>query len=112
MSEKKLQGQIVTEYLEKFPHLNTRTLARLIYEENPQVFTDLENARSRVRYYRGATGKQDRSKLADNRFLREPGTYNYFMVPQSDEEPYEPFTLPRVNNNILFMYFPVDDPIA
>jgi len=101
--EKRLAGQIVTEYLEKFPTLNSHTLSRLIYKDNPEVWSDAGTVRGLIRYHRGASGDKNRKHLADERFVREPGTYNYFNIPQSDEEEYKPFTLPKVNNNILLM---------
>jgi len=50
----------VLDYLVKYKDLPTRTLAKIIYHDNPYLFKNLEYARKAVRYYRGATGKRDR----------------------------------------------------
>lgn len=50
----------IQDIIKQHPDAPNRTLARLLYEAHPRAFTDLENARSAVRYYVGAKGKKDR----------------------------------------------------
>ncbi len=52
-----LQGEVVKEYLERFPNTATRALSRLIYRDNKELFRDVEATRRIIRYYRGSAGK-------------------------------------------------------
>ena len=47
--------------IKKFPNAGALTLARKIYAANPEVFLNLEAARTRIRYLLGATGKVNRA---------------------------------------------------
>ena len=69
MSGAKLQGEIVKKYLEKYPMMPSLTIAKLIYNENPKVYRNVENVRKLIRYYSGRNGKKRRSNLATRDFL-------------------------------------------
>ena len=47
-----MKGEIVKEYLEhpEWGTLPSLTLARLIYKDNVEVFKDVEDVRSKIRY--------------------------------------------------------------
>ena len=100
---KTIKGEIVTSYLEKWNNLNNLTLAKKIYPENREVFKDIEDVRKIILYYRGANGARDLKKLVDRRFIRNIDDPNRFDIPDSDEVAYVPFTLPKLNNNILII---------
>jgi predicted phosphodiesterase len=107
MSLPTIRGDIVKEYLSKWSNINTLTLARKIYKETPEAFTDAENVRDIIRYYRGAHGKKNRKAMKDIAFLRESGDEarsNPYGLPNSDEIQYIPFEIPRAQNNILILY--------
>lgn len=72
-----LKGDIVKEYLTKYPDTPTRTLANLIYKENVSTFTNVEGARRTLRYYRGQSGAKDREDLINTSFVKT-GTTNPF----------------------------------
>ena len=59
-----MKGEIVKEYLEhpEWGKLPSLTLARLIYKDNKEVFKDVEDVRSKVRYYRGQFGDAPRNR--------------------------------------------------
>ena len=84
MGKKGLSGKIVTEYLEKFPDAQTLTLARLIYADNKEVFSDVESVRSRIRYHRGSTGVRDRKALKSEKFIRplQTGKNTFKKLPK------------------------------
>lgn len=87
MSNATVKGELVLEYLRKYPSFPSRKLASLIMSATPGVFKDLEDCRSVVRYYRGAKGLKDRSKL-------EPETYvPRVIVEQSDSVEWLPLEL-------------------
>ena len=53
-----ISGKIIKEYLERFPNVQTLTLAKKIYRENKEAFASIETVRSSIRFYRGKSGKQ------------------------------------------------------
>ena len=89
-----LKGEVVKEYLTQFPDVPTRTLANMIYNENRALFTDAENVRDTIRYYRGAKGDGFRKTVSDKRFIGFEGEPNPFdalpegMTAFSEWEPY------------------------
>lgn len=75
MGKRTIKGGITLEYLKRFPRTNTKTLADLMYRENPEVWISREAARSSIRYYRGANGQEHRERIkrsAESEHLREP----------------------------------------
>lgn len=56
-------GEIVLPYLSKYPYSSSKFLAELITEEHPELFVNSEQARRMVRYYRGATGVDNRRTM-------------------------------------------------
>jgi len=71
MSEPGLVGQVVMEYLDKFPNTSSLCIARILYRDNVELFADVEHARSAIRYYRGAMGEKNRNDLATRRYVRK-----------------------------------------
>lgn len=99
-----LKKNIVVEYIKRFPNSSKRGLAEKIYTENKLVFDSIENAREVIRYHTGTHGIKNRAELKDkipmaNNFSRE----NPYGLPESDAKPFEPYILPKANNNILFL---------
>jgi len=97
-----IKGNIVKDYLKNFPSTSKNTLAEKIYKENKIVFSDKEDARKAIRYYTGAYGaKQSKYKKIDHDtpFSRE----NPYGLPETEATPFEPYVLPKANNNILFL---------
>ena len=78
-------GDTCCEFLERYPDLPTRTIARLIVQEKPGVFRDAEAARSLLRTYRGAHGDRHRRFTQEgNKFRRslgQPGDDNHIPLP-------------------------------
>ena len=68
-----LMGNVVVEYMERYPDLPNLTLAKLIYKENPSLYKSIETARSAVRYRRGQNGQFMRDKNPDRTLFREAG---------------------------------------
>ena len=95
---KALKVEIVTDYLERFPGLFSLTLAKKIYNENFEVFKDVEEVRGTVRRYRGKHGKSHRVTLKDKRFYDQKPS-----LPESEAENYEPFIIPKAQDNILIL---------
>jgi predicted phosphodiesterase len=96
---KTVKGEIVREYIDKFPKHATHALAKAIYAHNKKVFKDGEEVRSLVRYYRGASGKAVRKHAVQ--VIPPKDRLNPYNLPQSYADPVPPFVLPVGCNNIL-----------
>ena len=104
-----MKGEIVKEYLEhpEWGSLPSLTLARLIYKDNVEVFKDVDDVRGKIRYYRGQRGKAQRHRATHKaepaEHAKALGVANPFGLPESDEEDWEPFVLPKGNDRILLL---------
>lgn len=89
-TDKRLQGQIITKYLEDYPAtIGTKTLARIIYRENTGIWASIESVRDVLRYYRGAKGKKLRKSLADKRFTKlDPDSMGLGEGWKEEQPPY------------------------
>lgn len=99
-------GEIVKEYLSKWPDLNSLTLARLIYKDIPESFRDIDAVRNVIRYYRGNIGNKHRKSLSGDKFVRTDGEQrraNPYRLPFNDPIEYEPYVIPMAQNNILWL---------
>jgi predicted phosphodiesterase len=94
-------SEIIREYLDrglKMPDgkpLPITKLARLIYDENPLLFKDIETTRGRIRYVIGKAGSTHKAKLSGNGqyVVDEEFRMNPYKLPKSDETNYEPYTI-------------------
>lgn len=103
----KLSGQIVKEYLTKFPTLPSLTLAKKIYNENKFQFSNIEAVRSHVRLYRGKHGDENRKELKNTQFLNQNIE---FKMPESYAETFEPYEIKQSRILILSdLHFPYQD---
>ena len=109
-------GQLVKEYLAKFPKTPHMTLAKKIYSENPEAFIDAENVRTRIRYYTGNQGKKNREFAEDFKTEKaqranEAGVPNPFYLPEEDNEPFEGFEIPlgKTYGILADIHFPYQD---
>ena len=98
-----INGEIIKKYIAKYPNSSKRTIATKIYNENKLIFNSVESVRSCLRYYTGTLGKKkpNRNSIIEHKvnFTRE----NPFGLPESDAKPFEPYILPKANNNILLL---------
>lgn len=75
-----VSGKLALEALEKHPEAPTKTLARLLHKERPDIFQTIKKAAARVAYYRGNGGKHNRKALAGKEHVRanQPAGYDMF----------------------------------
>ena len=72
----------------------TLTLAKLIYKENKDLFTCVDDARTTLRYNEGKQGNHNRKHAKDKSlFMNEERPKNPWKLPQSEETIYEPFII-------------------
>ena len=107
-SSARLSGKTTMEALAKWPELASLTLARKLYEENPELYTTLDNARASIRYYRGALGQGNRNKQNIQDFqpakhATAMGIPNPFFLPESDEVEWEPYIIPPSVTRLLIL---------
>lgn len=98
------KGETVLKYLKRFPNTSKKSLAEKIYKDNSLLFKDVEDARSSIRVHTGASGSKARSDIKSTvehktDFSRE----NPYGLPPTEAKPFEPYILPKANNNILFL---------
>jgi predicted phosphodiesterase len=93
-----LNGEIIKEYLRKFPKTPSLTLARKIYNENKAVFKNIDDTRASIRYYRGKQGTKRISNLADKSFINQTPT-----LPKSEKENKSTYVFPTQCNRILII---------
>lgn len=70
-----LKTDVAAEYSRKYQDAPTHTVARILYKENPSLFSTPETARTALRRVRGAMGARDRKYATDPRTPQESG-YN------------------------------------
>ena len=85
--------QLVYDTLAEFPDADTRTLARLLFEKYPHAFESVEQARSRIRYQRGAKGVAARKKVVDREHVREHGKPKAISLPKGIKQVHRPMKI-------------------
>jgi len=99
-----LRGDLAKDVLTKFPKHPTKSLADKLYNENPLLFRDAEDARSLLRYHRGESGTAKRKK---SEFFKENGKVDKIStapkMPDSYASEQKKFKLPIADNNILMI---------
>lgn len=68
---RELVRKVVFEYFEKFPEIESHTLARILRRDHPEFFNSHEHARSYVRRYRGKHGKQSRKNIIITKYYKD-----------------------------------------
>ena len=94
-SKPTMSGEIVLDYLSKYPQwMPSNTLASLILKENSNHFTDKENVRYLIRYYRGKVGADKLTKTTTTYIEDIKRNSSQFVMPETWVEEKEIFTLP------------------
>jgi predicted phosphodiesterase len=86
---------VAIEYREKYGmKMPTLTLARIMYNENIELFKSVDSARSALRYIEGKVGNAQKKYLSNKDFMmNEERPKNPWKLPESDEAKYEPYIL-------------------
>lgn len=94
------KGEIVKSALKQFPTASTRALARIVYNDNKELFT-LDKARDLIMYYRGAKGKILNKSLGDKTFVRKKTNDDPFeFIPKSYAMRRDTWNLPTSIKNV------------
>lgn len=97
-----LRTKTVLEYLDRFPKSSKRTISEKIYKENELLFKNYEDVRLLVRRLTGATGNSQLSRKKIDHVTNFSSS-NPYGLPETEAKPFEPYILPKANNNILFL---------
>ena len=91
----KKKYEIGIEYRQKYGmQMPTLTLARIMYNENIELFINVDAARSVLRYLEGKRGEKDKKCIKNKDFImHEERPKNPWKLPESDEAKYEPYIL-------------------
>lgn len=113
MGETTIAGEKVKEYCKKWPKVGDMTLAKMLFKDEPILFSSNEDARNKVRYYRGHFGKNNR-KTNSAKELVKPLTFdtNPFKLPESRTVKANVFNLPTSIRKVLLigdMHIPYHD---
>lgn len=73
-----LKAKIVKDLLKKYPKSSSRQVARIAFSENPINFRSEEDARTIIRYYRGAKGQDQRHCATVKASPFSTGTFKAF----------------------------------
>lgn len=114
MGRNKILGEVVEEYLQRFPDLPSLTISRKIYNENPELATNINNVRNVVRYRRGQLGTAKRINATNTGRaggFTEPGEKAaklqignpFYSLPGSEAEEWPPYTMPRSASRVLVL---------
>src|SRR3990167_2601683 len=100
-----LKGDIVLEYLRKFPKTSNRGLATKIYEENKLLFKNIDNVRSIIRSLKGQHGKHNREEIKHREFYGSEkwDANNPFGIPASEAEVIEPYIFDKTDRKVLML---------
>jgi len=88
MSEPGIVGQVVADYLKRFPNTSSKTIAGILVKEQAPLFKSIDNAYALLRYYRGALGDRSRRQLVNRQFMRPP---------QPRRDPFPPLPEPKTH---------------
>lgn len=95
MARRYPQSEKARELIAKYPDAPSNTLARRLYDENRELFSDLDAARNSVRYVRGNTGAKHRN-MPGATHKRPPGKAGWVPeCPPSIAEPWAPYVLEK-----------------
>jgi predicted phosphodiesterase len=86
---------IATELVKRFPKSPSLTLARRLYNENPELIKSLDSARTAIRTVRGACGKRSRKK-ADKTLARQSVPHNPLALPEPESFDWKAYKLAGV----------------
>ena len=76
------QSEIIKDALDTFPNTPTKTIANLVYKNNPEVFLTPESTRSSVRYYRGQNGGAARKSIKDKSYFSKGELCPFDSLPE------------------------------
>lgn len=89
-----MKTRIAEDYVRRFPNTSHRALARKLYNENVELFSNYEDARRLVRVVRGCAGTKYRNSRRNKQefFCSDPS--GRFRMPESESVEFVPYIMP------------------
>lgn len=107
--------ELIKSLIAENPLMPSSSLAKMVYSQHKHLFTDVESARSRIRYYRkelkGGHGFTP-NPVGMRTEKQKKQAQGWRKLPESKAELYEDFMLPKACNRILLLsdiHFPYHD---
>jgi hypothetical protein len=66
-----IRREVLFEALEEFPEYGNMTIAKMLYNKHPELWSSLETTRTAVRGYRGAMGPRNLKYLKNKKYVRQ-----------------------------------------
>ena len=102
-----LKSDIVKRYCAKYPEIASKTLAKMIFTENPNIWINSESARNMVRHYRNAAGDAKRNQKGERFESPFKTPAEYFEKVKSKKIGVDQFDFPHQKPLILSdIHFP------
>jgi predicted phosphodiesterase len=98
-SRRQINGELALEYLARYQGRPLLQIARIMQNENPQVFMSVDSARSLIRYYTGSLGSRHRKTLATKEFMGI-NLKDSIVLPEGDLRDDAPYILPKANKKV------------
>lgn len=112
MPTNSLKGKLAKEYLLAYPSTPTMSIARMLLNDNPKVFTTLDDARGAVRYHRDEHGTKNKKPISMRTEDEKKQAQGWNKLPESDYVKVEDYVIPKGNNRVLILsdiHFPYQD---
>jgi predicted phosphodiesterase len=105
--------EIAREFIARFPDVENRTIARVMFKEKPKVFPSLENARNTVRHVRGAGGAKQKKYIVDKSAFKPLGWQKNIM-PKTQATTRQPVVLDGALKVLILsdIHIPYHDEVA
>ena len=109
--------KVIEKLLNQYPDTPSLSLAKKAVNENGKLFTSTDQARSMIRYRRGANGEKLRKNLKNKKHMKNNHKEffkkkNPFNLPPSEAKSSEPFKLASGTKRMLLLsdiHFPYQD---
>lgn len=94
--------ELILGALKRFPETPSLTLARKLFKENPEVWSNIDAVRTNIRNYRGCQGKRNAAVIKNRVHFRPKGKpHDPTKLPLSEERVYRSYDLEGKRIGIL-----------
>lgn len=62
--------KVIFECLDKYPDTSTRQIAKILMRDHGEFFYTYEDARGRIRYWRGVIGERNRKSVSTKKYFK------------------------------------------
>lgn len=107
------KSEVAKEYRLKYgDEMPTLKLARIMYNENKLLFSNIDAAREKLRYIEGKVGRKNRAGVKESTFIKkEERPKNPYNLPTSEKETFPNFVIKGHKKGVILndIHFPYQD---